>query len=76
MLVHERAQVPGKFQHVAGIAHGQRERAGFGDVEAAKINGHEHRGHLVVGNCPGGELADDRLNLFRSEGFAFALAFD
>ena len=76
MLVHERAFVPGEFQHIAGIAHGERERGDFGGGQPAKINGHEHRGHLVVGNCPGGELADEFLNLFRREGFAFAFGFD
>ena len=76
MLVHERALVLGKFQHVAGIAHGERERGGFGGVQSAKINGHEHRGHLVIGNFPGGEFADEFLNLLRRESFSFAFRFD
>ena len=76
MLVHERSFILGEFQHVAGVAHGQRERGGFGGVQSVKVNGHEHRGHLVVGNFPCGELADEILNLLRRESFAFALVFN
>ena len=60
----------------AGVAHGQRERGGFGGVQPAKINGHEQRGHLVIGNFSGGEFADEFLDLFRREDFSFALGFD
>jgi hypothetical protein len=59
-----------------GIAHGERECGGFGGVEAAKINGHEQRGHLVIGNFSGGKFADEFLNLLRRENFSFALGFD
>ena len=76
MFVHERTLVFREFQHVAGIAHGQRERGGFSGVKSAKINGHEQRGHLVVGNFSGGEFADEFLDLFARENFAFALTFD
>ena len=76
MFVHERSLVPRKFKHVAGIAHGERERSGLGGVEAAKIDGHEQRGHLVVGNYSGGEFADEFLDLFWREGFPLALGFN
>ena len=76
MLVHERAFVLGKFQHIAGIAHGKRQRGGLGGGQAAKINGHEQRGHLVVRNLPGGEFVDEIFNLIRRERFPFAFAFD
>ena len=76
MLVHERTPVFGKLQYVAGIAHGQRERGGFGGGQPAEINGHEQRGHLVIGNFPNGELADQALNFRAGEGLALALGFD
>ena len=76
MFVHERARVFRKFQEVAGIAHGERERGSFVGVEAAKKDGHEQRGHLVIGNFSGGEFADEFLNLSRRENFSFALRFN
>jgi hypothetical protein len=76
MFVHKRAFVVGKFQDVAGIAHGESERGGLGGVQTAKINGHEQRGHLVVGNFSGGEVADELLESLRREKFSFALVFD
>jgi hypothetical protein len=56
--------------------HGERERGGFESIESTKINGHQHCSHLVIGNFPGGEFADEFLNLFRRENFSFALGFD
>ena len=76
MLVHERALVLGEFQNVAGIPHGQGKRASFGGVQPPKINGHEHRGHLVIGNSSGGEFADKIPNLFGHERLPVALGFD
>ena len=67
MFVHERARVFRKFQHVAGIAHGQGERGGFGGVQSAKENRHEKRGELVIGNFAGGERRKEVTNLLGSE---------
>ncbi len=49
---------------------------GLGGVQAAEIDGHEQRGHLVVGDFPGGEFVDKILNLVRREGLAVAFGFD
>ena len=76
MLVHQRSRVPGKFQNIAGIPHGQGESAGFGGGQPAEKDGHEHRSHLVVGNFPGGELADEFSNLFRRESLPGAFLFN
>jgi hypothetical protein len=76
MFVHDRAFVLRKFQRIAGIAHGQRERAGFLGVESAKENGHEHRRHLVIGNFACGESGDEFLNPFGRDRLATAFGFD
>ena len=76
VLVHEWTPVLGEFQNVAGIAHGQGERAGFGGGQTTKENGHEHRGHLVIGNFSGGEFADKIFNLVGRKRLPSALGFD
>jgi len=58
MFVHERAFVFWKFQHVAGSRMASVSAVVSVVVEAAKIDGHEQRGHLVIGNFSGGEFAD------------------
>ena len=76
MLVHNRPFIPGKLQHMTGVAHRKRERSGLRLGQSTKENGHEKRGHLVVGNLPVRERFDDLPNLASGQGLPLALRFD
>src|SRR5437773_1827454 len=76
MFVHERARVFWKLQHIAGIAHGERECRGFLSVQAAEEHGHEERGKLVVGNLAGNAGRNDFADLRGGERLAVAFRFD
>ena len=76
MFVHERARIFWKCQNIAGIAHGQGESACFLWIQAAKIDGHKHGSHLVIGNFSGSKFADETLDFNRRERLALAFRFD
>jgi hypothetical protein len=62
VFVHDGTRIGGELEHVAGIAHGQRQRARFSVGHATKENGHEHGGHLVIGDATGAVIANERLD--------------
>ena len=62
-----------KLQHASRVEHrfGQLHRL---DVrQTLEIDGHEQRGHLVVGEIAGGKCLNEAQNLARREGMAVAL---
>ena len=77
MLVHDGSRVIlWKFQHLAGVAHGEGERAGFAAVEAAEEYRHEEGGDLIVRDVSGDVGVDGRSKLLRGEGAPVAFGFD
>ncbi len=76
VLVHQGARVIRKAQHVARVPHGEHERAGFGLSQAAKIDGHQEGGHLVVRDLAGGIGGDGLLDLGRVKVLTVPLRLD
>src|ERR1039458_1189044 len=58
------------------VAHGQGERAGLGPGQAAEIDGHEKRGHLVIQNLAGSVSGNDFFDLCRVKCLPVTLGFD
>src|ERR1039458_3939828 len=76
MFIDQWARVIGKAQHIPRVAHGQRERAGFRPAQAAEIDRHEKRGHLVVQYLAGRVGGDDLFDLGRLERMPVTLGLD
>ena len=76
MLIDQWPRVLRETQHVARVAHGYCEGAGFCGVKAAEIDSHEKRSQLVIGDLAGRTAPDDFFDLCGREGFSVALGFD
>lgn len=57
----------GNHRHAKAGA-GERERGGLGNVEATKLDGHQHGGHPVIRDVDDDEFTNKMLNLAQREG--------
>ena len=59
VLVHFLCGKKAEIEDFAGMQHGVGERGGFLARHAAQHDGHEPRGHLVIGNAAVGTALDE-----------------
>ena len=76
VLVHARARQMAQLERPAAPQHAFHQRDGLVLGEAAKEDGHEERGHLIVGEPAGGQVAREGVPLFGCDVTAVTLSLD
>src|SRR5258708_5519883 len=75
MFIDERARIGGKSEQVSGIAHGEGQSGHFLRIEAAKENGHQESGYLIVWNPACCVSVDYGFDLVRGQWLPVAFCF-